>query len=111
MPSFVLKQPDGKLAIYSTVADDFLYFGMDEAEALEACVAKWGHDAAEGKLAHGISDRPLGEPWIVSDGLNRWRYSLTEIATEHGLAHLKKVLAEINLPDADIPQSATAAGS
>ena len=103
-PRFVL-QPDRKLAVFSSVIDDFTHYDLTEAEALKYGIEQWGRATAEEKIANGLADQiQFGKP--PGDGLGRWREALTDLACQHGLAVLRDTLAEIGFPDADIPQSA-----
>lgn len=104
--SYMLKQPDGKIAVFSAIAGNFVAYGMNEAEALSFGSDAWGADAAAKKLAAANDDASLDGQAPDLDGLHRWRTALTEIALEHGMDGLRKELTEIGFPDAEIPQSA-----
>lgn len=80
---FVL-QPNGKLARFSDVVDDFTHMGMTEAEALEFAVTQMGQRDAEEKVRAAVEDH---EPWTVGkkgDGTARWRDSLESVERVHG---------------------------
>jgi hypothetical protein len=104
MPVRFVNQPDGKLALFSTVIDDFTHYDMDEAEALEYGTEQWGRATAEAKIKSGRADGLEHGPG-PGDGLGRWRESLTAIAAQHGMDGLKETLADIGQADAEIPQS------
>lgn len=110
MPSYLLKQPDGKIAIFSSEVDDFTYYGLSEEEALEIGVEKGGRSAALEKLQNALEDKRLMERDFVSDGLGRWRESLQTIAFQHGLKKLRATLADIGFPDWDIHPEAIRTG-
>lgn len=103
MPTRFVRQPDGLLAVYSTVCSDFTHYAMTETEALAFGTEEWGKATAEQKVASALSDKlQVG----TGDGLGRWREALTGIACEHGLQGLRTTLSEIGFPDAEIPESA-----
>jgi hypothetical protein len=104
MPSRFVNQPDGNLAVFSTVIDDFTHYAMDETEALEYGIEQWGRETAEAKIKSGRADGLEHGPG-PGDGLGRWREALTDIAMQHGMAGLKETLSDIGFPDAEIPQS------
>jgi hypothetical protein len=104
VPKRFVNQPDGKLAVFSTVIDDFTHYDLDEAEALEYGIEEWGRETAEAKIKSGRADGLERGPG-PGDGLGRWREALTDIATQHGMAGLKETLSDIGFPDAEIPQS------
>ncbi len=105
MDTFFLRQPNGKLALFSPTISKFTFGDMNEAEAVEYAQARWGDTATE-KVAVGLDDAPLDQQWETSDGLNRWRWALTAIARRHGIDGLNHALVMIGLPDEDIPQVA-----
>lgn len=106
MPSYFLKQPDGLIAIFSSVVDDFTGYNFTPDEALAYGTEQWGKSTAEEKLERAIKDEGLWEPYTTDDGLGRWRETLETIAFQHGLKHLKSVLEEMGHGDAEIPQAA-----
>lgn len=97
--SYMLKQPDGKFAVFSSIPDNFVAYGMNEAEALSFGAEAWGDDVAREKLEAAKVDAPLGRPVDGSDGLSRWRSALSDIALQHGTVGLKATLQEIGFPD------------
>ncbi|NTF18140.1 hypothetical protein G6L37_06955 [Agrobacterium rubi] len=105
MPSRFVLQPDLKLAVFSSVIDDFTHYDLTEAEALEYGTSQWGSAIAGEKIASALADRiEFGNP--PGDGLGRWREALTDIAAQHGLSTLRTTLTEIGFPEAEIPQDA-----
>jgi hypothetical protein len=106
MPTYLLKQPDGKIAIFSSEVDDFTYYGLSEEEAVEVGVEEWGRRTALEKLRNAIEDKRLMQRDFVSDGLGRWRESLENVAFRHGLVHLRTILAEIGFPEWPIHEKA-----
>lgn len=106
MPSYMLKQPDGLIAIFSSVVDDFTYICMSEKEALEVGTAEWGEKIATEKLQRGLEDAKLWKETNSTDGLSRWRDACENIAMQHGLEHLRQEMNEMGLSDFAIPESA-----
>jgi hypothetical protein len=106
MPSYVLKQPNGKFAIFDSIVDDLTWFDMTEEEVLEVGTEQWGRAAAIEKIDRGIDDAPLWEDTGETDGLSRWRKSCESIALQHGLRHLRSRMNEMDLGDVAIPQCA-----
>lgn len=106
MPSYMLKQPDGKIAVFSSVIDDFTHYDLSEEEAMEVGIESWGRDTALQKLQNALEDKRLMAREFVSDGLGRWRESLEDIAFQHGLERLRKTLGEIGFADWPIHEKA-----
>jgi len=93
MPRFLVMQPDGLLAEFSTVVDDFTAYDMDFSEAIEQCMSGSGgrgRDDAASALKRAIEDvdtrnysRPAAEN--PSHGkLGRWHQCLQTILLMHG---------------------------
>lgn len=106
MASYMLKQPNGLIAIFSSVVDDFTYYDLTPEQALECGTEEWGRRTAQEKLDRALADEHLWRRHTTDNGLGRWRESLKTIAFRHGIKHLKKVLEEIGQGDAEIPQEA-----
>jgi len=106
MPSYVLKQPNAKYAIFSSVVDDFTWADLTHDELLEAAVEQWGREIAVEKVERGLADQPFWKDPDEGDGLNRWRDACENIALQHGLKHLRMRMDEMGLQDHDFPQSA-----
>lgn len=80
----IIKQPNGLLARFSDIVDDFTHMNMTEAEALEVCREYMGEEDARRKVLAGVQD---WKPWtnsIFGDGLERWNDSLARIERVHG---------------------------
>lgn len=104
MPSRFVNQPDGRLAVFSSVCDDFTHYDLSDEEALEYGTEQWGRFTAESKIGAARADRLEHGPG-PGDGLGRWREALTAIAAQHGMEGLKTTLADIGYSDTEIPQS------
>lgn len=102
MPKFVVKQPNGLFAIFSSVVDDFTITDMTFDEA----VAEIGSEAAaqravdDVELTSQTSDNPaeMVSLWQHHEGLARWHYCLSEILFYHGWRRLKEVLSKTEDP-------------
>jgi hypothetical protein len=104
MPSRFVNQPDGRLAVFSSVCDDFTHYDLSDEEALEYGTEQWGRLTAQQKIEAARADR-LEHGAGPGDGLGRWREALTAIAAQHGMEGLKSTLADIGYADTEIPQS------
>lgn len=87
MPSRVVRQPDGKFAIFSSVVDNFTYTDMTEDECLAETMVYF--DMTEGKarekMRGGIEDWP---PWThgtpSKTGIERFKDAMSSVALQHG---------------------------
>lgn len=104
MPARFVNQPDGRLAVFSTVCDDFTHYDLSNEEAIEYGTQEWGRFNAEQKIEAARADRLEHGPG-PGDGLGRWREALTAIAAQHGMEGLKTTLADIGYSNAEIPPS------
>lgn len=89
----IVKQPNGKLARFSTVVDDFTDMDMTESETFELCREQVGVDGAKRKVQAGLED---WKPWTVGakgNGSERWKDSLKTITNVHGNAVAKECMA------------------
>ena len=80
----IVKQPNGLLARFSDIVDDFTHINMSEAEALEVCREYLGIVEAEKKVLAGVQD---WKPWtngVLGSGLDRWSASIQTIKLVHG---------------------------
>jgi hypothetical protein len=109
----MLKQPDGLIAIFSSVVDSFTHMNMTEAEAMEIGTSEWGEKTAREKLDRGLKDEVLwpGDTDFVSDGLGRWREALETTAFQHGLTELRNTLEEMELGNVAIPERVLEVGT
>lgn len=90
-----VKQPNGKLARFSDVVDDFTHMDMSHKEAvLVACREGLDPEKAEEKVRAAEEDH---KPWAVGikgDGTERWKESLELIQFRHGKAKRDKRVKE-----------------
>lgn len=89
----IVKQPNGLLARFSDVVDDFTHYDMTVEEAVELCRAEMGLRDAVEKVERGLRDEPI-PPFIEAsgrgDGLDRFRAAITTIRTIHGARKAKQ---------------------
>jgi len=100
MGNVILKQPDGKLASFSTYIDDFVMWDSTEEEAVEYCLTELdlGRKSARQKVQDGLNDL---KPLTVrpGTGLTRWDGAIKTIAVVHGEKTLRERMAEMGFPD------------
>jgi len=98
MPAYIVKQPNGLYARFSTIVDSFTHYGMTVEEAYEVCHRDMGIDDAKAKVQRGVEDDMTGFSLAVArlpDGLNRWRDALHTIAICLGEKALDEAVKEI----------------
>ncbi len=100
MPRFFVKQPNGLLAEFSTVVDNFIGSDMTEEDALHRCSGRMGEDEAAAKVRRGQHDLDLEgtgphELTHLGPGLGRFHECLVTILTGHGWGALLETLAEM----------------
>ena len=92
----IVKQPNGLLARFSDIVDNFTHMEMTPEEALDVCMENMGRSSALEKVQRGIDDVPLrsmaDEP---NDGLRRWRDSVSTVCMIHGLRGFDEWPAEV----------------
>lgn len=83
----IVRQPNGRLARFSDVVDNFTNYNMTEDEAIDLCLDYMGRGDAREKVRRGIEDEPI-PPFLEAsgrgDGLDRWRDCLDTIRAIHG---------------------------
>ncbi len=103
MPTTIVRQPDGKLAAFSSIPDEFTAYDMSEQEAVEYLVGDdHGRRTALEKVQRGVEDH---EPWKVGvkgDGLSRWRHALQQIGRQHGRDRLVEDMRVMGFADFDL---------
>lgn len=80
----IVLQPNGKLARFSDIVDDFTHMDMTAEEATEVCREHMGRREAKEKVRAGLKDH---KPWTVGvkgSGLDRWKDCLETIRSVHG---------------------------
>lgn len=73
MPSYIVKQPNGLFARFSTVVDDFTHLNYSYQDMVQLCKDEYGRDVGHEKVARGdreeacaVSRDDVGQP------LHRW---------------------------------------
>lgn len=93
MSSFFLRQPNGKLARFSTFIDDFTEFDMtpEEAESvvLEERIEEAKREAKEA-VQRALDDVPPRMHGVKGTGLQRWQTALETVEAIHGKKKRKK---------------------
>ena len=85
MPSRVVRQPNGLLAVFSTIVDDFTVVDATETEMREYFRDEIGVREGNAKVDRGLLDDMRGIGEITKrDGLNRWRDALETLEGVHG---------------------------
>lgn len=89
-----VKQPNGLLARFSDIVDNFTHYNLTEAEAIEVACEYMSQTDAKIKVQAGLDDI---NPWTKEkgDGLSRWNKSCDTIKLIHGEAELQNILNEI----------------
>lgn len=96
----IVKQPNGLLARFSDIVDNFTDMNMNEEEALEVCREYCGIEEAQRKVLAGKEDWKIWTNGVQGNGLERWMDSLERIVHQHGKLEMQKViLIGINIAD------------
>jgi hypothetical protein len=75
MPRYLVKQPNGLYAEFSTIVDAFTIFNMDEQEAIDYYKEAMSPADAANKVKRGVEDQPVqGGP--AGSGVDRWNECL-----------------------------------
>jgi len=97
---WIVNQPDGRYACFSTYVEDFDRWGMKGIEVQPYLVSHWN----EGELRAQAKRMPAFKASIkngynaVGD-LSLWDESLERIAKAHGVERLRERMAEMGFPD------------
>lgn len=91
----IVQQPNGLLARFSDVVDNFTHMNMTDKEALGVCEEYVVRRDALEKIRTGRADGVVGYSAFdtppESDGLSRWRDCLDAILFRHGKEAALKV--------------------
>ena len=71
---WIIKQPNGRLARFSDMVDNFTHMNMTEIEAIDVCTAYLGLYDSMSKVDLGLQD----------ESLERWKTALRRIERVHG---------------------------
>lgn len=94
----IVKQPNGRLARFSDIVDDFTHLDMSEEDALALCREVMPPSAATKKVQDAQDDIEPSSHNVKGNGLSRWKDSLQSIAMVHGIQAVEKLLNEHNFP-------------
>ena len=93
----IVKQPNGLLARFSDIVDNYTHINMTQEEAIALCVdtQDMGKESAIKKVQAGIEDH---KPWtlnVIGSGHDRWDDCNEAIIRVHGQKEMDKILTEI----------------
>jgi hypothetical protein len=100
MPSYVLRQPNGLLAEFSTVVDNFTVLHATEEDMRARWRYKIGVEQGDAKVRRGLDDDTPGG-WFkrtADDGLNRWRNAICTVRLVHGDKEADELERECSAP-------------
>lgn len=80
-------QPDGRLAVFSTVVDNFVLINGDDIEVYEYYLRDMGRREAREQVLRGKED----------PNLERWHDSWDSIACQHGEKGVREMAKEIGV--------------
>jgi hypothetical protein len=96
MGSRIIKQPNGKLARFSEVVDDFTHINMDVIEATRVCMEEgMSVEKANAVVGRGINDNSTLNGKTSGSGMERWNEALSIIKSNHGNLAVDRLMAEI----------------
>jgi hypothetical protein len=96
MPQYFARQPNGKLARFSTIVDSFCTINETRKDAIEWCIRQGMTQAeAKAKVKRAVDDEPIdNEPRKCDEKLHRWYSSLETIMYLKGTDELTDILNE-----------------
>ncbi len=99
-----IKQPNGKLACFSSFVDNIVCYNMTEDEAIEYGIdhVDVGRRTAKEMVERALADDMTRSHSVAArspDGLNRWREALSTIALIHGPKARDEVVALVTTPE------------
>ncbi|WP_455233188.1 hypothetical protein [Geopseudomonas aromaticivorans] len=98
-----VRQPNGLLARFSDVVDDFTDGNLTAQDAFDICTSEHGLTETEArrKVQAGVED---WRPWtngVKGSGLDRWQASLESIRMMHGDAKVQEVERDMGCNEDD----------
>lgn len=92
-----VKQPNGLLARFSDIVDNFTHVGLTVEEALHVCIEEHGMTAeqAEQKVRGGVEDWRPRQNSVPGNGQERWAEAINTIRAVHGDEGVKEVEREV----------------
>lgn len=94
----IVRQPNGNLARFSDVVDNFTHVEMTKDEAIELCREHVGKIAAEVKVQAGLDDI-MSFSVHKGDGSYRWISSIETIVAVHGKQSLIDDFMEVGMEE------------
>ena len=86
----IVRQPNGKLARFSDVVDNFTHMDLTRWQAVKLCRQYMASDEAVKKVQSGVDDiMPWGIGW--GNGLDRWNDCLETISMVHGREAVERI--------------------
>lgn len=87
-----VRQPNGRLAVFSDVVDDFTWYDMTPEEAVKVAAEEYdmGPRAAKDKVERGLKDEIPWKHGVYGDGTARWLDCLESIEMVHGVKRRRK---------------------
>ncbi len=100
MPSFAVKQPDGRYAAFSTIVDNFTAADQSREEARDF----WMHEAGDSTAGTKMANADTEARSSVSDSqapLSRWCGCLRTVLLVHGQEGLTQTLTDFEMADSE----------
>jgi hypothetical protein len=101
MPSRFVLQPNGRLARFSTVVDQFTHYNLTKEEATTLAREDMGRRDAEASVERGLKDEMYWKPGVYGDGTWRWKSDLATLEAVHGKAEREETEARLSAPPKD----------
>lgn len=92
MGHMIVRQPSGRLAIFSSIVDNFIVVNATEVEIMEELLEDTGRRQAAEMIEHGKEDWLPYRRGVKGDGLARWRYAINLIRMNHGQVGVSNML-------------------
>ena len=80
MPQRFVETPDGKLALFSTIVDAFVWYDMTDEEAIELCDEEWGMRGEDAVKKVGAARKDPGR-WLREIAMPGWVSSQSTISS------------------------------
>jgi len=90
----IIKQPNGLLARFSDIVDNFTHYDMTPEEAIEVILEDYRGTAVD-KVQRGMDDII---PWgtMPGHGLSRWEDCIESIRIVHGKKKARGIVTELS---------------
>ena len=103
MPKELVKQPNDLYAIFSTIEDDFVIWGMTKEQALDATIAMSNKE--QGHILMEEADLDIANDYEMEDGATgskRWNKSLEAMAAHQGIEAVEQTLKTLSIDNYEI---------